>query len=80
MYLKCNIDNRDVLGLVLVGLGGLAAFLVPVNAFMAFISDIVRFGTCYEVEKSIILTIMVRKLVISVTSGKIRTFLAFIRP
>ena len=33
-------------------------------AFKAF----VEFGTCYEVEKSIILTIMVRKLVISVTS------------
>ena len=38
MYLKCNIDNRDVLGLVLVGLGGLAAFLVLVNAFIAFMA------------------------------------------
>ena len=36
----------------------------------------VSFGTCYEVEKSIILTTIVMKLVISVTSD----FLAFIRP
>ena len=42
MYLKCNIDNRDVLGLVLVGLGGLAAFLVPVNAFMAFVGGLYK--------------------------------------
>ena len=39
-----------------------------------------KFGTCYEVEKSIILTPKVRKPVKSVTSGKIPLLLAFIRP
>ena len=55
-------------------------FLAFVKRLLAFVKTVVVFGTCYEVEKSIILTPKVRKPVKSVTSGKIPLLLAFIRP